>query len=145
MWDSCSNNLQQSSPRTKYTIEPPLRPMEPSNSLLLIEIWLFLWNPQTKSLFNTWVTFDYNFGVPTSLFDNWEFFYMAKLRVWLWYHVRNHDSPQWYNIVHFENKLSWLCFWASPKGLIPMEIYSLLINPWSTRDSSPNNPQKKVV
>ena len=21
-----------------------------------------------------------------------------------------HDSPQWYDIVHFEHKLSWLCF-----------------------------------
>ena len=35
---------------------------------------------------------------------------MTKLRAWLWYHVRNHDSPQWYDIIHFEHKLSWLCF-----------------------------------
>ena len=25
-------------------------------------------------------------------------------------HVRNHESPQLYDIVHFENRLSWLCF-----------------------------------
>ena len=31
------NNPQQSSPRTKYTIEAPLRPIKPSNSLPLIE------------------------------------------------------------------------------------------------------------
>ena len=24
--------------------------------------------------------------------------------------ARNHDSPQWYDIVHFEQKLSWLFF-----------------------------------
>ena len=34
-----------------------------------------------------------------------------------------HDSPQWYDIVHFEHKLSWLCFGlpqssrSSPKGV----------------------------
>ena len=42
--------------------------------------------------------------------------------------VRNHDSPQWYDIVHFEHKLLWFCFWASPEGLVRMEMYSLLIN-----------------
>ena len=26
------------------------------------------------------------------------------------YLVKNHDLPQWYDIVHFEHKLSWLCF-----------------------------------
>ena len=42
------NNPQQSSPRTKYTIESPLRPMEPSNNLPLIKTRLLLWSPQTK-------------------------------------------------------------------------------------------------
>ena len=28
-------------------------------------------------------------------------------------HVRNHDSPQWYDIVYFEHKLSWLYFGLS--------------------------------
>ena len=41
--------FQQPSPRTKYTIEPPLRPMEPSNSLPLIEAQLLLRSPQTTS------------------------------------------------------------------------------------------------
>ena len=27
-----------------------------------------------------------------------------------------HDSPQWYDIVHFEHKLSWLCFGLSQKA-----------------------------
>ena len=31
------NNPQQSSPQTKYTIEPPLRSVDPSNNLPLIE------------------------------------------------------------------------------------------------------------
>ena len=24
--------------------------------------------------------------------------------------VKNDESPQWYDIIHFEHKLSWLCF-----------------------------------
>ena len=32
-------------------------------------------------------------------------------------HVRNHDSPQWYDIVHFKHKLSWLCFGLSKRRL----------------------------
>ena len=44
----CGTPSQQSSPRTKYTIEPLLRPIEPSNSLPLIETRLLLWSPQTK-------------------------------------------------------------------------------------------------
>ena len=27
-----------------------------------------------------------------------------------------HDSPQWYDIVHFEHKLSWLCFGLPQKA-----------------------------
>ena len=27
-----------------------------------------------------------------------------------------HESPQWYDIVHFEHKLSWLCFGLSQKA-----------------------------
>ena len=42
--------------------------------------------------------------------------------------VRNHDSPQWYNTIHFELKLHG--FAVSPKGLILMKMYCLLINPW---------------
>ena len=30
--------------------------------------------------------------------------------------VRNHDPPQWYDIVLFEHKLSWLCFWFPQKA-----------------------------
>ena len=41
-----------------------------------------------------------------------------------------HDSPQWYDIVHFENKLSWLCL-GLPKNVSPQwREYSLFINPW---------------
>ena len=39
---------QQSSPLTKYTIEPPLKPMEPSDNLPLIESRHLLWCPRTK-------------------------------------------------------------------------------------------------
>ena len=42
------NNPQQSSPWTKYTIESSLRPVEPSNSLLLIEARLLFWSSRTK-------------------------------------------------------------------------------------------------
>ena len=45
--------------------------------------------------------------------------------------VRKHESLRWYDIVHFEHKLSRLCFLFSPKGLMPIEMYSLLKNPWS--------------
>ena len=27
-----------------------------------------------------------------------------------------HDSPQWYDIIHFENMLSWLCFGIPQKA-----------------------------
>ena len=27
----------------------------------------------------------------------------------------NHISPQWYDIVHFGPKPSWICFWTYPK------------------------------
>ena len=29
-----------------------------------------------------------------------------------------HDSPQWYDIVHFEHKLSWVCFGLPQKALV---------------------------
>ena len=44
----CGTPSQQSSPRTKYTIELLRRPMEPSNNLPLIEAQLLLWSPRTK-------------------------------------------------------------------------------------------------
>ena len=40
----------------------------------------------------------------------YQFIGMAKFRAWLWYMLDEDDSPQWYDIVHFEHKLSWLCF-----------------------------------
>ena len=48
---------------------------------------------------------------------------MAKLREWLWCHVRNHDSPQWYDIVHFEHKLSWLYFWFPKRPHINGDVF----------------------
>ena len=79
------NNPQQSSPRVKYTIEPLLRPMEPSNSLPLIEARLLSLEPSNKvhTLFDTWVPFDYTSEGPN--------FFVQHLRIlltWLWYHVR---------------------------------------------------------
>ena len=43
-----------------------------------------------------------------------------------------HDSPQWYDIVHFEHKLSWLCF-GLPKNASYQwrEYYLIIINPRS--------------
>ena len=43
-------------------------------------------------------------------------------------HVRNHRSPQWYDIVHFEHKLSWLCFRLPQKVSYQWRCISLLIN-----------------
>ena len=43
--------------------------------------------------------------------------------------VRNHEPPQWYDIVHFEHKALLL---VSRQYLIPIKMYSLLIDPWST-------------
>ena len=40
---------------------------------------------------------------------------MAKLRACLWCHVRNNDSPQWYDIVYFEHKLLWFCSGSFPQ------------------------------
>ena len=107
-----SNNSQQSSPRTKYTIEPPLRPIVPSNSLPLIEAWLFLWSPWTKYAFCSALEplFTTRSRLTTSCSTFEDFIDMAKLRAGLWYHVMNHNSPHWYDIVHFEHKLLWLCF-----------------------------------
>ena len=39
-----------------------------------------------------------------------------------------HDSPQWYDIVHFEHKLSWLCFGLPQKPSYRWRQYSLIIN-----------------
>ena len=71
------NNLQQSFPRTKYTIEPPSRSMEPSNNLPLIETQLLLWSPRTKyticsTLESLLTTLS---RLTTSLFDIWKFYW----------------------------------------------------------------------
>ena len=34
-----------------------------------------------------------------------------------WEILDQHDSPQWYDIVHFEHKLSWLCSGLPKKAL----------------------------
>ena len=82
----------------------------------------------------TLVTFDYTSWliILCSTFE--DSIDIPKFRVWLWYHVKNHASPQWYDIVILI--ISLLVFitllWASLKCLIPMEMYSsLFINPWS--------------
>ena len=60
------NNPQQSSPRTQYTIEPPLNwgstpSLEPSNKV--------------HYLLDNLVTFDYTFEAHDSLFDIWGFYW----------------------------------------------------------------------
>ena len=48
-----------------------------------------------------------------------------------------HDSLQLYDIVHFEYKLSWVLrvlLYASPKGLIPIEIPLVTITLLMTED-----------
>ena len=106
MWDP-TNNPQQFSLWTKYTIEPPLRLMEPSNNLPLIEAWLLSLEPSNKvhPLFDNWVTFLLHLRgsrLLCSIFE--DFIDMVKLKAWLWYHVRNHKPPQWYDVVHFDNR-----------------------------------------
>ena len=65
-------------------------------------------------------------------------------------YVRNHEPQQWYDIVHFEHKFSCLCFLASPKGLLPMEIvfftYKLMIFLLISQcGTTPlNNPQQYI-
>ena len=70
-----------------------------------------------------------------SIFE--DFINMVKLNAWLWYHVKNHEPSQWYDIVPFEHKLV-LVF---PKDLIAMVMvfltYKLMINPLISRRSSP--------
>ena len=80
------NNLQQSSPRIKYTIDPPLRPMEPLNNLPLIVAWLLSLGLSNKvhPLFDTWVIFDYTFEVHN--------FFVRHLRILLTWLSWGHDS-----------------------------------------------------
>ena len=40
-----------------------------------------------------------------------------------------HGSPKWYDIVHFEHKLLWLCFELPQKASHQWREYSLFINP----------------
>ena len=109
----------RASPKAYGAIEqPPLnldsfsRVLEQSTPFVrhLSHFWLHLWDSQFICL-----TFDDSID-------------MTKLRAWIWYHVRNHRSPRWYDIVHFENELSWLCFGLPQKDLVPMDMYSLLMN-----------------
>ena len=55
----------------------------------------------------------------SSLFDIWEFTNLLT-QLSLGHDsdtmLDEHDSPQWYDIVHFELKLSWLCFGFSQKA-----------------------------
>ena len=45
----------------------------------------------------------------------------------------HHISPQWYDIVHFGPKPSWICFWALPqKASYQWRYLSILIYPWSS-------------
>ena len=50
-----------------------------------------------------------------------------RLMLYLWL-LDEHDSPQWYDIVHFEHKLSWLCFVLS-KRPHPIELVFLTYKP----------------
>ena len=81
--------------------------MEPSNSLPLIEARLLFWSRRTKyTLCSTLSHFRLHLRGSQLLCSTFEnFIDMTKLRTWLWYHVRNHNSPHWYGIVHFEHKL----------------------------------------
>ena len=40
-----------------------------------------------------------------------------------------HDSPQLYDIVHFEHRLSWICFELLQKASHQWRVYYLIINP----------------
>ena len=87
------SSIKQSSHRTKYTIEPPLRSMEPSNSLLLIETRLLLGTLEQSTPF-VWhfSHFLLNLRGSQLLCSTFEdSIDMTNLRAWLCYHVRNHD------------------------------------------------------
>ena len=49
--------------------------------------------------------------------------HMVKLGAWLWYYVRNHDSLQWYDIIHLEHKFSWFYFWFSQKASYQWDVF----------------------
>ena len=54
----------------------------------------------------------FSLGVFCSIFEDLPIYLLARLSLG---HrsdtmLDEHDSPQWYDIVHFEHKLSWLCF-----------------------------------
>jgi len=45
----------------------------------------------------------------------------------------HHISPQWYDIVHFGPKPSWICFWDLPqKASYQWRYLSILMYPWSS-------------
>ena len=111
--NQCGTPLPTILPSNKVHHRAPLRPMEPSNILSLIEAWLLLWSPRTKyTLCSTLESLLTTLSrLTTSLFDIWgSYWHTPKSRAWLSYHNRNKDPPQWYDIEHFKNKFSWFCF-----------------------------------
>ena len=58
---------------------------------------------------------------------------VVLLRKWCKKSVKDsghHISPQWYDIVHFGRKPSWICFWALPqKASYQWRYVSILIYP----------------
>ena len=63
-------------------------------------------------------------------------------------YVRNHDSLQWYDIIHFEHKLPYFAFSFPKKPHVDEDVF--LVNPWSfpklaNVGLTPNNPQQVIV
>ena len=96
--------------------QPPLRFMEPLNSLPLIETRfsgvLKQSTPSVWHLSHFWLDLRISQLLCSTFEDSID---MAKLRVWLKYYVRDHEPPQWYDIVHFEPKLLSFWFWFPQK------------------------------
>ena len=87
------NNPQQFSSWTKYTISLPWGIWSSRTASPWSRLDSFLWSPWTKyTLCST--LFDYTFEGHNLCSISEDFIVMAKFRAWLWYCVKNHDSPQ---------------------------------------------------
>ena len=93
-----------------------------------------------------WNIFSLLFSLHGFLWFSWK--HRMKHIKWKRKWLRNHGSPQWHDIVHFEYKLSWLCFWfflnASYHG--DNITWRTMIFPLTSQcGTPPNNPPLEQV
>ena len=62
--------------------------------------------------------------------------------------VRNHERSQWYDIVHFEHKLSWFCFWFPERPPTNGDVfltYKLMIVPLINQCGTPSQQSSTTI